>query len=236
MSIRCCNRTKTPLILTLRVSGFDVRRILVDLAISVTLNVRSSVVDDLSPYNAIMGRAWLHKMKVIPSTYHQMVSYLMKEGQIDLLASQLVARQCNQVALESRHPLPDEKKTTFVTPQGLYCYRVMSFELKNADASYQRLMTKIFKPLIARTMEVYIDDIVVKSKTQVVHVQHLEEAFQELKLIDSSESRPQTPTPNNKKELQCITDHLATLGCFLVHFTNKSRPFFLTLKGTRTFD
>ena len=53
----------------------------------------------------------------------------------------------------------------------------MSFELKNADATYQRLMTKIFKPLIARTMEVYIDDIVVKSKTQVAHVQHLEEAF-----------------------------------------------------------
>ena len=36
----------------------------------VTLNVQFSVVDDLSPYNAIMGRAWLHKMKVIPSTYH----------------------------------------------------------------------------------------------------------------------------------------------------------------------
>ncbi|RVW70481.1 hypothetical protein CK203_056175 [Vitis vinifera] len=95
---------KTPLILTLGVGRFDVRRILVDLAISVTLNVRSSVVDDLSPYNAIMGRAWFHSMKVIPSTYHQMVSYLMKKGQIDYPPSQLVARQCNQVALESRHP------------------------------------------------------------------------------------------------------------------------------------
>ena len=36
----------------------------------VTLNVRISMVDYLFPYNAIMGRAWLHKMKVIPSTYH----------------------------------------------------------------------------------------------------------------------------------------------------------------------
>ena len=51
----------------------------------ITLNVQFSMVDDLSPYNAIMGRAWLHRMKVIPSTYHQMVSYLTKEGQVNLL-------------------------------------------------------------------------------------------------------------------------------------------------------
>ena len=59
----------------------------------------------------------------------------------------------------------DEEKTTFVTPHRLYYYKVMSFEVKNAGATYQRLMTKIFKPLIDRTMEVYIDDIVVKSET-----------------------------------------------------------------------
>ena len=46
----------------------------------ITLNVQFSVVDDLSSYNANMGHAWLHRMKVIPSTYHQMVSYLMEEG------------------------------------------------------------------------------------------------------------------------------------------------------------
>ncbi|RVW24151.1 hypothetical protein CK203_087031 [Vitis vinifera] len=53
----------------------------------VTLNVWFSVVDDLSSYNAIMERAWLHKMKLIPSTYRQMVSYLMEEGQVDILSS-----------------------------------------------------------------------------------------------------------------------------------------------------
>ena len=53
----------------------------------------------------------------------------------------------------------------------------MPFELKNAGATYQRLMTKIFKPLIGRTVEVYIDDIVVKSKTQSEHAQHLVETF-----------------------------------------------------------
>ena len=71
----------------------------------------------------------------------------------------------------------DEKKIAFVTPQGLYCYKLMSFELENVGATYQTLMTKIFKPLIGWTMEDYIDDIVVKSKTWAEHAQHLEEAF-----------------------------------------------------------
>ena len=53
----------------------------------------------------------------------------------------------------------------------------MPFGLKNADTSYQRLMTKIFKPLINQIVEVYIDDIVVKSKTWIEHIQHLEKAF-----------------------------------------------------------
>lgn len=53
----------------------------------------------------------------------------------------------------------------------------MSFGLKNASATYQRLITKIFKPLIDRTMEVYIDDIVVTNKTYSEHAQHLEETF-----------------------------------------------------------
>ena len=50
----------------------------------ITLNVQFSVVQDLSPFNVILGRTWLHYMKAIPSTYHQMVSFLTEDGQIDL--------------------------------------------------------------------------------------------------------------------------------------------------------
>ena len=54
---------------------------------SIILNVQFSVVEDLSPFNAILGRTWLHYMKAIPSTYHQMVSFLTADGQIDLYDS-----------------------------------------------------------------------------------------------------------------------------------------------------
>ncbi|RVW99695.1 Retrovirus-related Pol polyprotein from transposon 17.6 [Vitis vinifera] len=76
------------------------------------------------------------------------------------------------------------RKDSLITPHGLYCYKVMPFELKNAGATYQRLMTKIFKPLVGRTVEVYIDDIVVKSKTQREHALHLQEVFHLLRKYD----------------------------------------------------
>ena len=68
----------------------------------VILSVQFSIVNDLSPFNAILGRAWLHGMKVIPSTYHQMVSYLTEDRQIDLYGSQLANRKCYQVAREAK--------------------------------------------------------------------------------------------------------------------------------------
>ena len=74
----------------------------------VTLNVQFSVVEDLSHFCAIMGRAWLHIMKVVPSTYHEMVSYLTENGQVDLLGSHLAACQCYQVALDSKHLANEE--------------------------------------------------------------------------------------------------------------------------------
>nr|CAN71147.1 hypothetical protein VITISV_038768 [Vitis vinifera] len=70
-------------------------------------------------------------------------------------------------AFSGYHQIPmspnDEEKIAFITPHGLYCYK--------------RLMTKIFKSLVGRTVEVYIDDIVVKSKTREEHVFHLQEVF-----------------------------------------------------------
>ena len=58
------------------------------------------------------------------------------------------------------HP-EDQEKTTFVIERGTFCYKVMSFGLKNAGATYQRLVNKMFVEMLGRTMEVYIDDMLV---------------------------------------------------------------------------
>ncbi|GFZ12046.1 hypothetical protein Acr_23g0004310 [Actinidia rufa] len=67
------------------------------------------------------------------------------------------------------HP-PNVEKTFFITKRGLYCYKVMPFGLKNAGATYQRLVNKMFKDLIGRTMEVYIDDKLIKSIKTADHI------------------------------------------------------------------
>ena len=68
----------------------------------VTQQVLFSVVEDLGSYNVIVGWAWLHAMKEVPSTYHQTISYLTSARQIDLLSSQLAARQCYQLSVQER--------------------------------------------------------------------------------------------------------------------------------------
>ena len=67
-------------------------------------------------------------------------------------------------AFSSYHHPPNAEKTTFISPHELFCYNVMPFGLKNARATYQRLVTKMFKPMLSKTMEVYVDDMLVKSK------------------------------------------------------------------------
>ena len=79
----------------------------------------------------------------------------------------------NQISMDPS----DQEKTPFVTGRGTYCYRVMPFGLKNSGATYQRLVNKMFQKKIGASMEVYIDDMLVKSVKAELHITHLAEAF-----------------------------------------------------------
>ena len=83
----------------------------------------------------------------------------------------------NQIKMDEE----DQEKTAFITSQGLYCYKVMSFGLKNAGATYQRLVNRMFNKQIGRNMEVYVDDMLVKSKEELAHLDDLKETFTNLK-------------------------------------------------------
>uniref|UniRef100_A0A2N9HHE1 Uncharacterized protein n=1 Tax=Fagus sylvatica TaxID=28930 RepID=A0A2N9HHE1_FAGSY len=83
----------------------------------------------------------------------------------------------NQIRMEEE----DQEKTAFITSRGLFCYKVMPFGLKNAGATYQRLVNKMFHDQIGRNVEVYVDDMLVKSKENEDHLTDLKETFQALR-------------------------------------------------------
>jgi len=79
----------------------------------------------------------------------------------------------NQIRMHPR----DECKTTFTTRLSCYYYKVMPFGLKNARATYQRVMDRVLAPMIGRNVLAYVDDMVVTSQVKDQHVVDLEELF-----------------------------------------------------------
>jgi len=79
----------------------------------------------------------------------------------------------NQIKMHPR----DDSKTAFMTDTCSYCYKVMPFGLKNAGATYQRLMDKILAPMLGRNVQAYADDIEVTSDDRGRHAADLEELF-----------------------------------------------------------
>ncbi|KAM1480740.1 hypothetical protein ACFX2I_027854 [Malus domestica] len=80
-----------------------------------------------------------------------------------------------------RMALEDEELTAFRTPKGIYCYKVMPFGLKNAGATYQRAMQKIFNDMLHKNVECYVDDVVVKTKKRSNHLKDLRVVFERLR-------------------------------------------------------
>ncbi|XP_073041970.1 uncharacterized protein [Primulina eburnea] len=92
---------------------------------------------------------------------------------------------CLMDAYQGYHQIPlageDQDKVSFITSEGTFCYVVMPFGLKNARATYQRLMDKVFSGQIGRNVEVYVDDILVKSKSLADLITDLRETFATLR-------------------------------------------------------
>jgi hypothetical protein len=83
----------------------------------------------------------------------------------------------NQICMEEA----DQEKTAFITDRGLYCYKMMPFGLKNVGATYQLLVNRMFRNQIGRNVEVYVDDMLVKSIRASEHIENLRESFRTLR-------------------------------------------------------
>jgi hypothetical protein len=115
------------------------------------------------------------------------------------------------------HP-DDADKTTFITPHGIYCYKVMTFGLKNAGATYQKAIQKCLKIQIGKNVEAYVDDVVVKTTEE-----------------DRIDAIRKMSKPSNKKDVMKLTRMMAALGCFISKLGEKGLPFFKLLKKADKF-
>lgn len=152
----------------------------------------------------------------------------------------------------------DEEKTSFITDRGLYYYKAMLFNLKNASTTYQRLVNQMFKQRqISRNMEVYVNDLLVKSKKPDQHLKNLHKAFailrqyqmklNPLKCAFGVESGkflgfivPKAivgmPSPHNLHEVQRLIGRVEALNCFITRLSNRCCPFFKVLIKAQEWD
>ncbi|GJV44989.1 reverse transcriptase domain-containing protein [Tanacetum coccineum] len=132
----------------------------------------------------------------------------------------------------------DEEKTAFITSQGIFCYTKMPFDMRNAGATYQCLVDKAFHKQIGRNLQVYVDDLVIKSHMEDEIVRDIQETFKTLREINMKLNPKKykvddvlsLPSPKFLKDVQKLNGKLASLNRFLAKSAEKSLPFFKTLK------
>ncbi|RDY02416.1 Retrovirus-related Pol polyprotein from transposon 17.6, partial [Mucuna pruriens] len=145
----------------------------------------------------------------------------------------------NQIRM---HP-EDEEKTAFITDSGAFCYKVMPFGLKNAGATYQRLMDKVFKEVIGRDIEVYVDDMVAKLNPEKCSFGIQAGRFLGYMLTERGiEANPEKcraiinmRSPQNVKEVQQLMGKVVALSRFISKVSDIATPVLETLKKGRNF-
>ncbi|KAF8759706.1 hypothetical protein RHS01_02083 [Rhizoctonia solani] len=132
----------------------------------------------------------------------------------------------------------DEWKTAFRTKYGLYESLVMTFGLTNAPAAFQHFMNELFKDLLDVCVIIYLDDILIYSKDDASHTQHVHEVLKRLmenqlfckasKWFSLDKLKIQAvqewPVPTKVKEVQSFLGFANFLRCFVANFSHLARP------------
>uniref|UniRef100_A0A2N9HVA1 Uncharacterized protein n=1 Tax=Fagus sylvatica TaxID=28930 RepID=A0A2N9HVA1_FAGSY len=129
----------------------------------------------------------------------------------------------------------DKSKTAFVTHWGTFVYDVMPFGLKNAGATYQRAMVTLFHDMIHHEIEVYVDDMIAKSRTAQDHLTDLRKLFQRLKKgIEIDPAKVQAirsmPAPKTEKEIRSFLGRINYVARFIAQLTATCEPLFKLLR------
>jgi len=144
----------------------------------------------------------------------------------------------------------DQLVTTFITPFGMFCHVTMSFGLKNAGATYQRCMLQVFRDLIGKTVEAYVDDIIVKSRDKGIRLNPEKCVFGVPRGIllgfivseQGIEANPEKVSAianmgpiGNIKGVQRVMGCLASLSRFISHLREKGPPLYRLLRKSKHF-
>ena len=142
----------------------------------------------------------------------------------------------NQIRMKEE----DQEKTSFVNSQGIFCYKVMPFGLKNAGATYKRLMNKMFAHQLGRNVQVYVDDMLVKSVRENDHLNDLQETFNTLRSYNMklNPSKCMFGVTAGKflgfmvsqRGIEVNSEKVRALNRFISKTTDKCLPFFQILK------
>ncbi|GKV13488.1 hypothetical protein SLEP1_g24490 [Rubroshorea leprosula] len=172
----------------------------------VTPSVWFLVVKMASFFNVVIGRPTLTEIRAVVPQSHLCMKFPTPMGIATLRGNQEVARHCyitsvirphkdkeqtpeaipqqildNQKVIKVPMAPEDEKKTSFYASDEIYCYVMMPFGLKNVGATYQKMVTIVFYAQIGKNLEVYVDDIMVKSLKVEDHLANLDETFNNLR-------------------------------------------------------
>ncbi|PKI59779.1 hypothetical protein CRG98_019827 [Punica granatum] len=109
----------------------------------------------------------------------------------------------------------DKIKTTFITMWGMFCYKVMPFGLKNAEATYQRAMVTLFHDMMHKEIEVYVDSMIVKSKEAVEWDDEYQKAFDTVKAYLVQPPVLVPPSPDLKIDFPCTNNIAEYEACIL---------------------
>ncbi|GJT79716.1 hypothetical protein Tco_1054058, partial [Tanacetum coccineum] len=124
----------------------------------------------------------------------------------------------------------DEDKTAFYVGEGVFCYKKMPFGLKNAGATYQRLVDKVFSHQIGRNLEAYVDDMVIKKGPFLGHLitkQGIKANPSKIKAVTDLDQ------PRILKDIQSLNGKLVALIRFSSEGAERSLAIFKVHKGCK---
>uniref|UniRef100_A0A2N9HZJ3 Integrase catalytic domain-containing protein n=1 Tax=Fagus sylvatica TaxID=28930 RepID=A0A2N9HZJ3_FAGSY len=202
----------------------------------------STATDEARSHFEDQGRRWKSKLKagfLSTVTYSDWVANIVpvpkKDGKQRTSYSPFMDgfSGYNQIKMAEE----DKSKTAFVTHWGTFVYDVMPFGLKNAGATYQRAMVTLFHDMIHHEIEVYVDDMIAKSRTAQDHLTDLRKLFQRLKNGRGIEIDPakvqairSMPAPKTEKEIRSFLGRINYIARFIAQLTATCEPLFKLLR------